>query len=376
MTLMKRLTIGSLTVLCALLLGGCIDLEGNIVWLPDSSGFLFTRDGAVVLYDVNRRAERTVVSCDWIKAGKGRVAVSPDSKQVALIRMHTKKESIEHQVQVFDMNGRLIAESRTLRLHCRPADEPRDEKVECGAAEWSPRGDHIVFWAMADDEPCLGIYDVEMNSIKAMPQLMPYPSCLFGANCCVPDGDGVLAVRKVRKDEDEGEERDTTKRELVYVAWDGWVYDIEDGDLLGVLPLLGSEIDSILYPRARWSENKLILMGSASGRRVEWQVDISNRKACRETKQDELLEYAQNHNVRGLARFGDGIVLQGNGKAIQVAKPSKGASKTLVADASGSGVWFIISPDERCAVIRYTKDKIDRLLVVDARGNVIATRER
>lgn len=104
------------------------------------------------------------------------------------------------------------------------------------------------------------------------------------------------------------------------------------------------------------------------------QIDVANRQMSVVKANTELIEYARRKRVKSVFPLGDGFVLQVSDASIQVAQPKLGAAKTIVSAATR--VDFVLAPNGKHAVVRYTKNDSRHLLLVDSQGNVLTNRVR
>ena len=147
-------------------LGGC--LPEHLVWLPDSSGFVYTvnnghEDTKVVRYDVGRRASRVLLLNDIPAHRTVLPGMSPDGKRIALVRVEQTKERQTAQVILVGIDGEVIRKSAPFPFGSGDGDlkEPRLREA---VAEWSPKGDHVLISIDIDVEgPTLGVYDVKAD---------------------------------------------------------------------------------------------------------------------------------------------------------------------------------------------------------------------
>src|SRR5258708_3945045 len=90
---------------------GC-DRTALISWLPDSSGFVFTEDDgrSLIHFDIKNQTRKTIVKDSDTRTLKP--AVSPDSKQIALVRIVAEKDKPARlQVLLYGFDGKRIRRS-------------------------------------------------------------------------------------------------------------------------------------------------------------------------------------------------------------------------------------------------------------------------
>ena len=170
----------------ALLLGclcGCVPTG---VWLPDSSGYLYTagKDGThLMVYDVAKGTARFLVKSD--KWGAAVPAVSPDGKQIGLARFTQLGEAPRVQITVYDLSGKEVQRSESF-----PWKDPQQAFESDGPKPqpqlyWSPSGDKLLL--LAGDRPT--IYDLKKKTQTRLLERLPM---VIGNKLSRPDGKGFL----------------------------------------------------------------------------------------------------------------------------------------------------------------------------------------
>jgi len=156
-----------LVVLCGT---GCVP---RATWLPDSSGFVYTSEGAfsparLILHDLVK-GRRVLV--DNLRGGCARPAVSPDGKLFAV----TRHEAFGFvQVVVYDLKGKEVKRSKGVEFK---------ESGEDAYLYWAPQGDNVLLAY----EGGTGIYDLKENSLNYFPKVLAME---IGGTPICPDGKG------------------------------------------------------------------------------------------------------------------------------------------------------------------------------------------
>ena len=117
MSVYYRCKLLALTLIFSALAGatGC-NFDG-VVWLPDSSGFVYTTPGQLVRYDVSTGKSRVLTTEDMSTILP---AVSPDGKRIAIARLPSTREKWSNssrgilQVIVYDLEGKELQRSPEL----------------------------------------------------------------------------------------------------------------------------------------------------------------------------------------------------------------------------------------------------------------------
>jgi hypothetical protein len=165
-----------------ILQGGCVPTG---VWLPDSSGYLYTAgqdSDQVLLYDLAKRQTRVIVKNT--KALTDVPAVSPDGKQIAVAPFTKGDEGWSLQVVVYDLAGKETQHSESFSWKY---NEPQEMDAPKPKSEvyWAPQGDKLL--VMVSDNP--GIYDLKKKTMTKLSDLRPM---IIGNRLSCPDDKGFL----------------------------------------------------------------------------------------------------------------------------------------------------------------------------------------
>lgn len=177
------IVMGSCLVLA--LSSGCLGCVPNGVWLPDSSGYVYTagKEGKqIMMVDIGRRQARVVVQNTG--AATAVPAISPDGKQIA-IAQHMVRPDEDNQVQVivYDVAGKEVERSEKLSLDEKGSKEQQPKLHP--EVYWAPQGDRLLL--LAGNLP--GIYDLKKKTLTKLPDLRPM---IIGNSLSRPDGKGFL----------------------------------------------------------------------------------------------------------------------------------------------------------------------------------------
>jgi hypothetical protein len=199
---------------CVTLLGsGCLP---GVVWLPDSSGFIYVaRDGKkltrLVHFDVATKKARTLAEKIDETA---QPALSPDGKRIAVAKYTREKDKPRTlQVVLLDAQGKEVSRSKEFEWKAAPAKGMTDVEVP-PALYWSPQGDKIVVYC----ETQSGLYDVKTETMNKLPDTIIVN---IAGTPILPDKSGILGM--IGKGERE-------KKIPVYalIDWQGKVKEIKN----------------------------------------------------------------------------------------------------------------------------------------------------
>jgi hypothetical protein len=177
---------------CMIFLSGCFP---GVAWLPDSSGFIYTSGKEyqrLALYDVTKKKQTVLV--EDTKAQTIWPAVSPDGKQIALVRLSEDKDKdIALQIVVYDRAGKEVKHSKVFpwKKQMKKKGDLTDllllPAAQAPQLFWSPQGNRILVSAFAHN----AIYDLKTDALTYRRQGVLY---IFGGSPIRPDGAGFLVA--------------------------------------------------------------------------------------------------------------------------------------------------------------------------------------
>jgi hypothetical protein len=187
--------------------------EMELAWLPDSSGFVYTRcqDGSdggynrIVHCDLVKEEIRTIVADTGTQTI--RPAVSPDGKHIAVAGLVATPGGPDMmQIVIYDLEGKEWQRSKPCAWSRTPGDDA-ERIVKPTALYWSPRGDRLLVHDY-DGEPKTGVYDMRTGRLNLLPHALPGA---YGGSPFRPDGKGFLLNRP----------REDGKLTVCYRDWSG-----------------------------------------------------------------------------------------------------------------------------------------------------------
>jgi hypothetical protein len=201
--ILRRIPAG-LVLAVVLPASGCI--PAGMVWLPDSSGFIYPSGkglDSISFYDVAKREHRVLVK----DTGAATLfpALSPDGKRIAVARLRCGgNQAGIAQVVIYDRDGKELHRSPEINWSEASA-EPKERQLLGSILFWDPMGKKLLVSGAFQSEPRSGIYDPATKQMSMVDgQLMA-----FGTTPVRPDGKGFLV----------GDFR--TGPEIALVEWDG-----------------------------------------------------------------------------------------------------------------------------------------------------------
>ena len=171
-----------------------------VVWLPDSSGFVYTTCTAdtsrLMHYDVNKKKVRVVA--DKVPAATVWPALSADGKRVAVAALR-EDPATTMQVFIYDLQGKEVRRSPEFAW---PAPPSKRAGLRATGVFWA--GDRIIVHDFEDLEAghalpgtgnsaTSGIYDLEKNTLVRV-EGRPAP---FAGTPVLPNGKGFLVSKPV-----------------------------------------------------------------------------------------------------------------------------------------------------------------------------------
>jgi hypothetical protein len=180
---------GAFAVLaCLTLLGsGCLP---GVVWLPDSSGFLYI-DGTgdkftrVVHFNLATKQSRVLIEKTEETVQPG---LSPDGKRIAVARYTAPKgEKRTLQVVILDDKGKELSRSKDFAWKEAPPKGNFQVKMP-PALYWSPHGDKVIVYC----DMTAGLYDVKAQTMQVLDETVVIN---IAGTPILPDKSGFLAMR-------------------------------------------------------------------------------------------------------------------------------------------------------------------------------------
>ncbi len=347
-----RLPAGLLLVAVLVAAAGCVP---NVVWLPDSSGFVFTRKegGELVLYDVAKRSDRIVAGDTGTKTVWP--AVSPDGKRVALARLKTatdKPGSLE--VIVYDLAGKELKRSAAVEW-----GGPRSltgSEIEATYLFWAPAGEKLIVWGTSG-EVVTGVYDLKSDRMTKLGTGYPV---VCGGTPVLPDGKRFLVATL----------KDGKFAGLAVVDWEGKQEEVAvkgpvDDDVSGLLLL------APLYA-SRWDGNVATV---AKGTGV-WRIDAVKRMATydpqgRKAPTADGAEVAQEYAFAGGATLRVLLWEEGTGNDKKTFWKAEALSKDgkahLLVEKTEDWCLLVPAPNKKLAALR----RPEKVLVINPDGQIV-----
>lgn len=366
-----------LRVLAALTLLPCAGCLPNVVWLPDSSGFIYTVNAwpgmnqaegvaprnQILHYDLTRKTSQ-VVAAD--SPSTICPALSPDGKHVAFARVTLEKgQPPTLQVIVNDFQGKEVQRSPVFPWGAVSQSEIMEEKYP--QLFWAPRGNQVLVFANKHS----GIYDLDRKAVQMLGAARPLT---HGTTPIRPDGKGFLLNK-------EG-------RTIVFVDWAGKERPI-------TLPretesMLGRHGDVLDMPAAicwtRWEGDVAI----ATWKKGQLRIDTARLTATlREPASDEWS--VEGREIQELYTFPDGktkvavLYLKSYRDfrdaglptvTVELLGPDLGQRRTLIPETAHCGLFP--APNKAQVALRYfltherDKEKIrSMILVVNQQGETV-----
>jgi hypothetical protein len=338
------------------LAAGCI--PAGMVWLPDSSGFIYPSGNnldSISFYDVAKREHRVLVEDSG--AMTLYPALSPDGKQIAVARLRGGgNQAGIAQMLIYDWQGKELHRSPEINWSEASA-EPKERQLLGSILFWDPTGKKLLVSGF-QNEPRSGIYDPATKQMKMVDgQLMA-----FGSTPVCPDGKGFLV----------GDFR--TGPEVALVDWDGKrqkvALDAEAAD--------NDEKRFMLY--YPWSFLSRWDADTAEVSYKQWRIRLDTKKLKGALEARPATEARVGTDIlQQLHTFAGGVKVRAlenpEGKLeksrLEILTP--GAEKPRVVMDDGKGIFgFSPSPDKKLLAIWCADDGsgTPRIFVVNSKGEV------
>jgi hypothetical protein len=333
--------------------GGCF--PSGVVWLPDSSGIVYSdKTGSrLVRYDLETKARKVIVADT--KTRTHWPAISKDGKKVAVAdcSQHYEKDSTKVQYKLciitYALTGEELARSKTFEFTealAKPAAQTKDVKVE-SALNWSGPQDKLLVYSGVT-----GIYDLEKGTFARL-EPTPFP---YYNRPVRPDGKQFLAIGKGDK--------------LVSCDWQGRQTD------LGVLPP-----HDVLNPvHFAWTKGVYRM----HGRSRIFEADTSSNKVGEIAEKvpvvaaegDLQLSFPFAASQSRLCIFAREDEKKNSKRRLEIQRPALGQRKVILAegDYNLDPMQVFPSPDDKLVALRCLdgQKKVEHILVVNASGEIIA----
>lgn len=356
---LRLFTTAAVAAVVIVLVSGCIPEE--VVWLPDSSGFVYTTGqdvSTINYYSMSGKTWRVIVADT--KCRTPWPAVSPDGKHVATARALTENNRQTIQVFIWDMEGR--------EVHCSEITDwgenksPRDgSKLDETALAWSPRYDRLLVATNAG----WGYYDPTRGTFKTMAEmgrtLCPFPH----PRVFRPDNKGLLVVTQ----------ENNSRTPMLFLRWDGTRTEFEWTD----------QFREQFKKRSldiRWADTVVVVtqeggsmhLDTESGK-IQWQArtqsvgGLTGASACCMFVGDKALLRCR--------EIGDPLNVDAGKDVVELVYPETGQTFVKADDLKYGTTRIASSPDRRFAVLNGEMRSGKHVLgVIDAAGKLLLDIDR
>lgn len=338
------------------LISGCLDFSGileTVVWLPDSSGFIWTEKNntRLVLYSLKEKTGRVLIENSGTQTLHP--AVSPDGKTILLATKLAGREKSTLRIDFYDLTGERVRQTREFEL----AGVPKNHGVRGIRLLWG-RGTNSVLFADAD---YAGICNLDKDTCIELKDVHP---AFTGIDPCHPDGSGFIAVRLPEKDK-------KVKGEIVFCDWNGQVrqkIDLPDG--------LADMKSGGAFCGASWTADGFVVQQLSARMRFDFVKGTVNRT------NESVRLISEKGELDGAFPFPDGKTwlcfikhIEGTGKnrrtrtSLEVQRPNDAFRRQVIADSYGSILNCAASPDGTAIAVRISATGT---FVVNSEGVVTA----
>jgi len=341
------------------LAAGCVPL--GMVWLPDSSGFIYPagkQAEQIMFYDAAKREHRVLVE----NTGATTLipALSPDGKRIAVCRIRRAEGQGESaQVMIYDKDGKEIHQSPILTW--KQTGE-QDEGRYGTTIFWDRAGKKLLFCAPLEKEPQTGVYDPDSKKLQTVPGLL----LPFGGSPIRPDDKGYLVLAGV------------DKPEAAFVDWEGKKQKLEldpettaDNDRRGLLAF------PWCFPSG-WDRDAAVVSYK------EWRIRLDTKKRVGTLEKRPAAEarvekdvIQQQHEFAGSVKVRALIREDAEGKEqkgrLEILTPGADKPKIVVSEAKGL-FGFSPSPDKKLLAVWCVDDGSGKpyVYVVNSAGEVVS----
>ena len=209
---MKAYAFRPLCILAGILSAGAgCSVPRELTWLPDSSPRFCTRQakGAVQCYNIRKHSLLTI--CGAGANGPSRIAVSPDGKNIAVIRAYHNVGEDDVTLSFYDLPSGMSHGEKSV-VWAAENGKVQHQTCESGAY-WSPDGKRILVYYASSYVGTFryAVFDTEKRTLRRVIGTDPAMGMcwLFGVSPIRPDGAGYLAAPLLRPSE------------LYFVDWEG-----------------------------------------------------------------------------------------------------------------------------------------------------------
>lgn len=232
---------------------GCVP-ACDPVWTSDSQSVIVSKsDGAVIQYDLDKRAQRQLLGPDNYRPS--RVAISPDGKQAVIAVAEFGQTSRRVAVQIVR-----LSDGQSLTVEDQTWGDANAARTWVSAsAYWCPSGKRVLIcYSDLKNLVTSVVYDPasrKFQELRTTPPPMMFCAAL-NLSPILPDGSGYIGFSS---------NKDTIQLRLV--KWDGWEYALtQEGFDVPMVPKdLGSKVqqtsklDPSYLGQARWEGLKLMI---------------------------------------------------------------------------------------------------------------------
>lgn len=357
----RRLVVLAPALGLLLLTAGCIPC--GMVWLPDSSGFVYPAGKdlrRLQFYDAAKREHRVLI--EDTGAQSVYPGVSPDGKRIAVARLRREPGKADvAEIVVYDMTGKEQQRSPEITWRESPAGDNQQRLVPT-MVFWDSEGKKIAVSELFEPNPRTAVYDITAKKAQIMDgQLMP-----VGNTPIRPDGTAFLVIGTGRKTE-------------VFLAdWEGKKLAIALDDATFDADYKKSMLSMPFWFLSRWDGNT----ASVAYKDARIRIDTEKRAgtveafAAAEAKVNEQLvqqQYEFPGGVKVRALLTEAPEAKDNKGMLQIRKPDAKEWTALVQQGKPY-FGFSPSPDKKLLAIWCVDDgnNMTKIFIVDSSGAIVS----
>jgi Tol biopolymer transport system component len=330
-----------------------------MVWLPDSSGFIYPGGKAgeqIMFYDAAKREHRVLI--EDTGAGTLIPGLSPDGKRIAVVRIRRGEDGEEAaQIVVYDWTGK--ESHRSAQMKWKAAGEKK-EGILGTMVFWDYAGNKLLFSAPFEKEPQTGIYHPQTKQLRIVTgRLLP-----FGGTPIRPDGKGFLVAAGDGK-------------VAAFIDWEGRKQELE------LAPEAAANDDRAILDIPWWFVSQWDGNAAVASYK-EWRTRIDSKKrTVTLEKRPQAEGRVGDFNIQQQWTFPNGAKVRGlvkehaDGKfdksRLEIITP--GADKPHVLVEEGGGIFgFSPSPDKKLLAIWCVDDGTGKpyVYVVNSAGELVS----